>query len=91
MGFFGNGTNAVCLYRKVTDAEKIHYVDFTSLYPWTNKYCEVPLGHTEILSSEALVDRSPVGFFGLIKCEIHPLLPYRANGKLMTTSHGQNV
>lgn len=56
---------------------------------WTNKYCEVPLGYPEILSSEALGDRSPVDFFGMIKCEIHPpsflihfFLPYRANGKL---------
>ena len=73
-----------------TDEEKIHYVDFTSLYPWTNKYCEVPLGNPEILTSEALVNHPIDDFFGMIKCEIlppsflfHPLLPYRANGKLM--------
>ena len=89
-GFFGGRTNAVCLYKEVSEDEKIHYVDFTSLYPWTNKYCEVPIGHPEILTSEALVDRSPNEFFGMIKCEIlppsylfHPLLPYRAQGKLM--------
>ena len=65
-------------------------MDFTSLYPWTNKYCEVPLGHPEILTSEALVNHSIDDFFGMIKCEIlppsflfHPPLPYRANGKLM--------
>ena len=89
-GFFGGRTNAVSLYREVADEEKIHYVDFTSLYPWTNKYCEVLLGHPEILTSEALVNHSIDDFFGMIKCEIlppsflfHPLLPYRANGKLM--------
>ena len=90
MGFFGGRTNAVSLYKEVADDEKIHYVDFTSLYPWTNKYCEVPLGHPEILTSEALVNHSIDDFFGMIKCEIlppsflfHPLLPYRANGKLV--------
>ena len=89
-GFLGGRTNAVSLYKEVADDEKIHHVDFTSLYPWTNKYCEVPLGHPEILTSEALVNHSIDDFFGMIKCEIlppsflfHPLLPYRANGKLM--------
>ena len=65
-------------------------MDFTFLSLWTNKYCEVPLGHPEILTSEALVNHSINDFFGMIKCEIlssfflfHPLLPYLANGKLM--------
>ena len=88
--FFGGRTNAVCLYKEVSEDEKIHYVDFTSLYPWTNKYCAIPIDHPEILTSEALIDRSPREFFGLIKCDIlpptflfHPVLPYRASGKLM--------
>ena len=91
-GFFGGRTNAVCLYKEVSEDEKIHYIDFTSLYPWTNKYCEVPIGHPEILTSKALVNRSANEFFGMIKCEIlppsflfHPVLPYRAQGKLMFT------
>ena len=62
-GFFGGRTNAVSLYKEVADEEKIHYVDFTSLYPWTNKYCEVPLGHPEILTSEALVCRIQTRIF----------------------------
>lgn len=88
--FFVGRTNAVCLHKEVSEGEKIHYVDFTSLYPWTNKYCEIPIYHPEILTSEELVDRSPHEFFGLIKCDIlpptslfHPVLPYRAQGKLM--------
>ncbi|XP_068684293.1 uncharacterized protein [Montipora capricornis] len=88
--FFGGRTNAVCLYKHVNENEKIRYVDFTSLYPWTNKYCEIPIHHPEILTSEALINRSPREFFGLIKCDIlpptflfHPVLPYRANEKLM--------
>ena len=88
--FFEGRTNAVCLYKEVNESEKIHYVDFTSLYPWTNKYCEILIQHPEILTSEALLNRSPQEFFGLIKCDIlpptflfHPVLPYRASGKLM--------
>ena len=88
--FFGGRTNAVCLHKEVNENEKIHYVDFTSLYPWTNRYCEIPIRHPDILTSEALINRSPREFFGLIKCDIlpptflfHPVFPYRANGKLM--------
>ena len=38
--FFGGRTNASKLYFKFSENEKIKYVDFTSLYPWVNKYCE---------------------------------------------------
>lgn len=33
--FFGGRTNAIKLYQEGV----MKYVDFTSLYPWTNKYC----------------------------------------------------
>lgn len=33
--FFGGRTNAIKLYHE----GPTKYVDFTSLYPWTNKYC----------------------------------------------------
>lgn len=33
--FFGGRTNAVKLFSE----GNIKYVDFTSLYPWVNKYC----------------------------------------------------
>ena len=63
---------------------------FTSLHPWTNKYGTYPISHPEILTTEALIDRSPCDFYGLIKCDVlppsflfHPGLPYRAQGKLM--------
>lgn len=57
-----------------------------SLYPWTNKYCEYPLGHPEIISENfGPLDQ----YFGLIKCTVvpprglyHPTLPYRSNNKL---------
>lgn len=70
--FFGGRTNAVCLYKEVDEDEKIHYVDFTSLYPWTNKYGSYPISHPEILTIEALINRSPREFYGLIKCDILP-------------------
>ena len=88
--FFGGRTNAISLHKEVNENEKIHYVDFTSLYPWTNKCCEILIQHPEILTSEALINCSPREFFGLIKCDIlpptflfRPVLPYRAQGKLM--------
>ena len=67
-------------------------MDFTSLYPWTNKYGTYPISHPEILTSEALIHRSPCDFYGLIKCDVlppsflfHPVLPFRAQGKLCRT------
>ena len=36
--FMGGRVEATKLFRKVEGGEKIKYVDFTSLYPWTNKY-----------------------------------------------------
>lgn len=37
--FFGGRTNAVKLYHKVDVRQQIRYVDFTSLYPSTQKFC----------------------------------------------------
>lgn len=81
--FYGGRTNAVKLYSEGT----IKYIDFTSLYPWVNKYCPYPVGHPEIIT-ENFQDISE--YFGIAKCKIeppkgllHPVLPYRMNGKLM--------
>ena len=52
--FFGGHTNAVCPHKEVNNNVKIHYVNFTSLYSWTNKYCEIPNKHPDILTSEAV-------------------------------------
>lgn len=41
--FFGGRTNAIKLHYKVQEDETIQYYDFTSLYPWTNKYCRYPV------------------------------------------------
>ncbi|XP_031552434.1 uncharacterized protein LOC116289627 [Actinia tenebrosa] len=63
---FGGRTNATKLYHEAQEGEKIKYVDFTSLYPWANKYCEYPLGHPEIISENLgpleELNKSPVGF-----------------------------
>ncbi|KAL9952108.1 hypothetical protein ACROYT_G039315 [Oculina patagonica] len=85
--FFGGRTNAIKLYHKVQEGEKIQYVDFTSLYPFINKNCEYPVGHPEIIVEPGTTDLS--GYFGLAKCTVspphglyHPVLPYRHGGKL---------
>ena len=66
---------------------EIKYIDFTSLYPYTNKYCEYPVGHPVIITRD-FQDIS--AYFGFIKCLIlpprglyHPVLPYRSNKKLL--------
>lgn len=54
--FFGGRTNAVKLYHKTNEGEQIHYVDFTSLYPWVNKNCEYPVGHPVIITQPDNID-----------------------------------
>ena len=85
--FFGGRTEAIKLYHEVKEDEKINYVDYTSLYPYVQKYCEYPIGHPEIYT-ENFKDLS--NYFGFIKCKIippkklyFPVLPARINGKLL--------
>ena len=85
--FFGGRTNAIKLHHEVQNDEKIYYLDFTSLYPWTNKNCFYPVGHPVIIHEPGPTDIS--SYFGLVKCNIlppyglyHPVLPYRSGGKL---------
>lgn len=49
--FFGGRTNASKLHYKAKDKEEIKYVDFTSLYPYINKYFRCPIGHPEIITA----------------------------------------
>ncbi|KAF8789741.1 hypothetical protein HNY73_007659 [Argiope bruennichi] len=63
------------------------YVDFTSLYPWVNKYCLYPVGNPEVITENF---RSIDDYFGIVKCRVLPprglhlpVLPVRCNGKLM--------
>ena len=84
--FFGGRTNTSRLHYKTTESEQIKYVDFTSLYPWVNKYCEYPVGHPEVITSDF---KGLDEYFGIAKVQIlpprglyHPVLPFRSNGKL---------
>ncbi|XP_021357356.1 uncharacterized protein LOC110452922 [Mizuhopecten yessoensis] len=50
--FFGGRTDALKLHHVVHDDEEILYVDFTSLYPYVDKYCEYPTGHPQIITAD---------------------------------------
>ena len=85
--FYGGRTNAIKLYHQVEDNEKIHYYDFTSLYPYICKFGEFPLGHPKIIrifNSNEIEE-----YNGLVYCVVLPpqnlflpILPTRINGKL---------
>jgi G:T-mismatch repair DNA endonuclease (very short patch repair protein) len=84
--FFGGRTNATKLHYKVQGEEKVKYVDFTSLYPYTNKYGRYPVGHPEIITQDFGEIKD---YFGIAKVKVlpprglyHPVLPMRSNGKL---------
>ena len=53
--FFGGRTNASMLYCAAGEGERIRYVDFTSLYPYVNKYCEYPRGHPKIIKTRSVI------------------------------------
>ena len=86
---YGGRTNALKLYYKCSEpGEKINYIDYTSLYPYVQKYGVYPIDHPEIIT-ENFTNKK---YFGLIKCRIlapHglyiPVLPARINGKLVFT------
>ena len=84
---YGGRTNAYKLYHKVTGDEKIRYLDFTSLYPYCQARKTYPIEHPQII----FTDFEPIeNYYGLIKATVypprkllHPVLPYRCQGKLM--------
>ncbi|GFT43966.1 uncharacterized protein TNCV_1822161 [Trichonephila clavipes] len=63
--FFGGRTNGIQLFYEGC----AKYIDFTSLYPWVNKYCEYPVGHPEIITKHF---RDIDSYFGLVKCKVFP-------------------
>lgn len=67
--FFGGRTNAIKLHYKAEADETIQYYDFTSLYPWTNKYCRYPVGHPTIITDNF---KNMSQYFGLAKIKILP-------------------
>lgn len=85
--FYGGRTGAVALHCKVEDHDLIKYADVTSLYPWVNKYMEYPVRFPFIYTNPR--DQDIHHYFGVAKVDIlppeflfHPVLPYRAGGKL---------
>ena len=87
--FYGGRTNAIKLYHLADGekGEKIHYYDFTSLYPYVNKRGRYPVGHPDIISQPGHTDLSK--YFGLAKATVlpprglyHPVLQVREGGKL---------
>ena len=84
--FFGGRTNCTRLHYKTSDGEKIHYVDFTSLYPYVNKYAKYPIGHPQVILKDF---KDMHHYFGMAKVCIlpprglyHPVIPYKSRGKL---------
>ena len=86
--FFGGRTNAAKLHHQCADGETIQYYDFTSLYPFCNKYSIYPTGHPQVLCNPE--DQNIHSYFGIAHCIVrpprnlyHPVLPVRINGKLL--------
>ncbi len=87
---YGGRTQAFKLYHKCTDNEKIRYIDYTSLYPYIQKYGIFPVGHPRVLTEN--FDYSVNAYFGILKIKILPpknllipALPTRIDGKLYFT------
>ena len=84
---FGGRTNAIRLYYKINEGEEIRYVDFTSLYPYVQKYFS-PIGHPQIIKENFTnIDN----YFGLIKCRVlpprnlyFPTLPFKKEKLIFT-------
>ena len=86
--FFGGRTEAVSTYFRARESEEGHYMDFTSLYSWVNKYGTYPIGHPYIITDNFSSNIND--YYGFIKCKIlpprglfHPVLPYRHEKKLL--------
>ena len=86
--FYGGRTNATKLFHEVGESERIQYVDVCSLYPYCCKVKKFPIGHPKIYIGSDCPDI--FSFEGLVKAKVlppqniyHPVLPYRANGKLL--------
>ena len=85
--FFGGRTGATTLYAKAEPGEEILFKDFTSLYPWMNKYCEYPVGFPVVYLNPSNQDIH--SYFGLALVDViaperlfHPVPPVREGGKL---------
>jgi len=66
--FFGGRTGATTLYAKAGENEDIDYVDFTSPYPWVNKYRTYPVGFPQTFFHPA--DQNIWNYYGIAKVDI---------------------
>jgi hypothetical protein len=66
----GGRTNAFVLHYE----GDVDYIDFTSLYPYVQKYGTFPIGHPEIITEnfDACIDN----YFGLVFCQSYRLVIY---------------
>ena len=85
---FGGRTGLSCCYHKTASNERIDYIDYTSLYPWVNKYGTYPLGHPTILKNPT--NQNIQSYFGVAKVDVlapehlfHPILPMKLASKCM--------
>ena len=67
--FNGGRTETFKLYHEATAEEEINYVDYTSLYPYINKYSKAVLGHPKRIFKEF---KSIEQYEGLVKCTVLP-------------------
>ena len=100
--FYGGRVNAIKMFHAVSDVEgdRLDYYDFTSLYPYVQKYCRFPVGAPRVITENF---EAYGRYFGVVKCTVlcpkdlyFPVLPYRCGGKLMfglcrTCMHNQIV
>ncbi|XP_048008700.1 uncharacterized protein LOC125243250 [Megalobrama amblycephala] len=84
---FGGRTNAYKVYHKVSEGERVSYLDFTSLYPFVQARKSYPVGHPQIILKDF---QNLEDYYGIIKATVvpprnllHPVLPFRCSGKLM--------
>ena len=68
--FFGGRTEATTLHAKADPDEEIKYQDFTSLYPWVNKYCEYPVRFPQVYLNPA--DQDINHYFGVAVVDVLP-------------------
>ncbi|XP_055714985.1 uncharacterized protein LOC129809195 isoform X2 [Phlebotomus papatasi] len=85
---YGGRTEVFKLYCKAQPGDKMYYYDFTSLYPWANKYTKYFSGHPTIIRD--FTDPCEIlSYDGVAKCKVLPprslylpVLPYRCDNRL---------
>ena len=87
--FFGGRCQVFKLYHAARTCEKMHYLDFTSLYPSQLKQKRYPVGLPTVIRHD--FDKIE-NYFGFVKCRVlapkkllHPVLPVRIAGRLFFT------